>query len=147
MVNVEYMVSYSQILEILKYISKEDYDKIPKDMIELFENNCYQKSNFKYDPEKTLQEQNVTQTTKTIIAILFRDYWATEEQREKIIKVQEQERLSHTDVNDIFKRNKGTTEIKKQPNPVNENLPAIVKQDTIFSKIKNFFKKLFLGTE
>ena len=44
MVSVEYMVSYSQILEILKYISKEDYNKIPKNIIELFEDNCYRKN-------------------------------------------------------------------------------------------------------
>lgn len=142
MVSVEYMVSYSQILEILKYIPKEDYNKIPKNIIELFENNCYKESKFKYNPEKTLQDQNVTNTTKTIIAILFRDYWATAEQREKIKNVQEQERLKQKDINDIFKKPKIINEQIEQ-NTAIENLPAIVKKENIFIKIKNFFKGIF----
>lgn len=142
MVSVEYMVSYSQILEILKYISKEDYNKIPKNMIELFENNCYKESKFKYNPKKTLQEQNVTNTTKTIIAILFRDYWATAEQREKIKNVQEQERLKQKDINDIFKKPKIINEPIEQNTDI-ENLPAIIEKENIFTKIKNFIKSIF----
>lgn len=142
MVSVEYMVSYSQILEILKYIPKEDYNKIPKNMIELFENNCYKESKFKYNPEKTLQEQNVTNTTKTIIAILFRDYWATAEQREKIKNVQEQERLKQKDINDIFKKPKIINESIEQNTDI-ENLPAVIEKENIFTKIKNFIKSIF----
>lgn len=142
MVSVEYMVSYSQILEILKYIPKEDYNKIPKNMIELFENNCYKESKFKYNPEKTLQEQNVTNTTKTIIAILFRDYWATTEQREKIKNVQEQERLKQKDINDIFKKPKIINEQIEQ-NTAIENLPTVIEKENIFTKIKNFIKSIF----
>lgn len=144
MVSVEYMVSYSQILEILKYIPKEDYNKIPKNIIELFENNCYKESKFKYNPEKTLQEQNVTNTTKTIIAILFRDYWATTEQREKIKNVQEQERSKQADVNDIFKRNKQKiiTDNIEEYN-VSENLPIVVEKDNIFKRIINKIRRIF----
>ena len=142
MVSVEYMVSYSQILEILKYIPKEDYNKIPKNMIELFKNNCYKESKFKYNPEKTLQEQNVTNTTKIIIAMLFRDYWSTAEQREKIKNIQEQERLKFKDINDIFKKPIVTDKAPEQ-DIVPENLPAIVEKESVFKKIKNFFKNIF----
>ena len=144
MVSVEYMVSYSQILEILKYIPKEDYNKIPKNMIELFENNCYKESKFKYNPKKTLQEQNVTETTKIIIALLYRDHWSTEEQREKIKKFQEQERLKQVDVNDIFKRNKQKiiTDNIEEYN-VSENLPIVVEKDNIFKRIINKIRRIF----
>ena len=142
MVNVEYMVAYSQVLEILKYIPKEDYNKIPQNMIKVFQNNCYQKSDFKYNPEKTLQEQNVTETARTIIALLVRDFWATAEQREKIINFQKQERLKQRNINDIFKKREIISQSIKQ-NKYNENLPAIIKKDNIFIKIKNFLKKIF----
>ena len=39
MVNVEYANAYSEVLEILKFISKEDYEKIPASKIELFKLN------------------------------------------------------------------------------------------------------------
>lgn len=48
------------------------------------------KSNYKfnYNPNLTLEEQNVSKRARAIIAILFRDYWATDIQRNKIVKMQ-----------------------------------------------------------
>ena len=92
MVSAEYANAYSEVLEILKYISKEDYEKIPNSKIELFETNHNKEYIFKYNPNKTLDEQNVSKTAKAIIAILFRDYWATEIQKEKIITKQNYDR-------------------------------------------------------
>ena len=92
MVSVEYANAYSEVLEILKYISKEDYEKIPNSKIELFETNHNKDYIFKYNPNKTLDEQNVSKIAKAIIAILFRDYWATEIQKEKIITKQNYDR-------------------------------------------------------
>ena len=85
MVNIEYANAYSEVLGILKFLVQEDYEKIPKEKINLFETNANKDYIFEYDPEKSLQEQNVSQIARTIIAILFRDYWATDEQRNKII--------------------------------------------------------------
>lgn len=92
MVDIEYANAYSEVLEILKYISKEDYEKIPNSKIELFETNHNKEYIFKYNPNKTLDEQNVSKIAKAIIAILFRDYWATEIQKEKIITKQNYDR-------------------------------------------------------
>ena len=89
MLDLEYGNAYKEVLEILKHISQEDYDKIPEEKIAFFERNFNKNYAFKYDINKTLDEQNVSKKAKIIIAILFRDYWATDEQREKI-KVKEQ---------------------------------------------------------
>lgn len=93
MVDIKYANAYSEVLEILKYISVDDYNKIPKEKIELFEINANNKYNFSYNPDKTLDEQKVSRIAKGIIAILFRDYWATETQREKIIAKQNYDRI------------------------------------------------------
>ena len=93
MVDTKYANAYSEVLEILKYVSVEDYNKIPKNKIELFKINANNDYNFKYNPDKTLEEQNVSKITKGIIAILFRDYWATEIQRNKIIEKQNYDRM------------------------------------------------------
>lgn len=113
MVSVEYANAYSEVLEILKYISKEDYEKIPNSKIELFETNHNKEYIFKYNPNKTLDEQNVSKTAKAIIAILFRDYWATELQKEKIITKQNYDRMQleekkkeRYNSDNLFKNNK-----------------------------------------
>ena len=90
MADIQYANAYTEVLDILKHISKEDYEKIPKSKIKVFEENCNKNYNFIYDENKTLDEQNVSEITKVIIAILFRDYWATKEQRYIIIKKQQE---------------------------------------------------------
>ena len=112
MVSVKYANAYSEVLEILKYVSKEDYEKIPNSKIELFETNHNKEYVFKYNPNKTLDEQNVSKTAKAIIAIFFIDYWATEIQKEKIINKQnydrmklEEEKRTRYNPDNLFKNN------------------------------------------
>ena len=90
MADIQYANAYTEVLDILKHISKEDYEKITKSKIKVFEENCDKNYNFTYDENKTLDEQNVSEITKVIIAILFRDYWATKEQRYIIMKKQQE---------------------------------------------------------
>ena len=88
MIDIKHANAYSEVLEILNYISIQDYNKIPKEKIEVFEKLSNKEYKFSYNPNVSLDENNVSNITKTIIAILFRDYWATEIQREKIISKQ-----------------------------------------------------------
>ena len=108
MVTTEYKIAYSEILEILKHISKKEQEKVPSNMIEMFKANASKNSNFAYNPKKTLQEQNVSEIAISIIAILYRDYWTTKEQRQKILNYQNREREKYKaekyDVNNIFKK-------------------------------------------
>ena len=98
MVDVAYeflkdIIEHEEYLKLImdRYnISKEDYEKIPKSKIKVFEENSNKNYNFTYDENKTLDEQNVSEIAKAIIAILFRDYWATKEQRYVIIKKQQE---------------------------------------------------------
>lgn len=71
-----YAIAYSEILEILKYIPQEEYNKIPQEKIELFKAKADKNYKFRYDPRKKLNEQEVSKIAKGIIAILYRDYWA-----------------------------------------------------------------------
>ena len=147
MVSVEYANAYSEVLEILKFISKEDYNKIPASKIELFKLNSNKEYKFTYNPNKTLDEQNVSKRAKAIIGILFRDYWATEVQRDKIIRKQKNDRLileeqkkSLYGIENIFKKRNtcSETEAKEEVTEM-----VVYKSNFItrvFNKIKNFFK-------
>ena len=94
MADIKYANAYSEVLEILKYIPIEDYNKIPTNKIELFKTNANSDYSFNYDPNKSLDEQEVSKIAKGIIAILFRDYWATKTQRNKIISKQNCDRFN-----------------------------------------------------
>ena len=135
MIDIKYANAYAEVLEILKYISIEDYNKIPKSKIELFNMNANRDYVFDYNPNKTLDEQNVSKIAKSIIAILFRDYWATDIQREKIIAKQN------------YDRQKLEEENRKKYNPddlFKEKIREVQKEKTTAItefKESNFFKK------
>ena len=147
MVNIEYANAYSEVLGILKFLVQEDYEKIPKEKINLFETNANKDYVFEYDPEKSLQEQNVSQIARTIIAILFRDYWATDEQRNKIIAFQNNKRLQIEEEKrqkyhmEIFQNNNNsTTEAINEPV---ENLQVVEYKENIFKKLLGCLYKMF----
>ena len=153
MVDIEYSNACTEVLEILKYISKEDYNKIPKKKIQVLEMDKNEDYIFKYDINKTLEEQNVSEKAETIIAIFFRDYWATEKQRiailnsEKAYKAQrERELMEKYNPDNLFKKNQLQDEIIE---PINNDEMQMIeyKEETIISKvinkIKSYFAKLF----
>lgn len=91
--NIEYANAYSEVLGILRYIPLKDYNKIPERKIKIFEKNANKDYKFYFNPNKTLEQQNVSKRARAILGILFRDYWATEIQREKIITKQNYNRM------------------------------------------------------
>ena len=144
MVSIEYANAYSEVLGILKFIAKEDYEKIPNSKIELFETNQNKEYIFEYNPNKTLEEQNVSKRAKAIIGLLFRDYWATDEQKDKIIRKQnydrqllEEQKKSMYDVENIFKK-------KSYENKEVKEMVVYKEQrwyQKLFAKILKIFKK------
>lgn len=144
MVNTEYKIAYSEVLEILKYISKEEFNKVPQDMLEMFKTNASYENQFIYDPNKTLQEQNVSETARAIIAILYRDYWATENQKQKILNKQNLDREKmkeemYSPDNIFLKHN-----IQHKENSTTNEIAMVEYKESIFTKIINWFKRNFL---
>lgn len=145
-----YPKAYKEVLEIIKYLPKEEYERIPKEKIEFFEQNCDKEYNFVFDISKTLEEQEFLRETNAIIVTLFRDYFASDTQKEKIEKIlitneqkyQEELRKKYNP-DDIFKKQE-----KVYQKPVeNENMQMIeLKEENIlqkvFNKIINWIKHL-----
>lgn len=146
MVDIEYANAYSEVLEILKYIPINDYNKIPKNKIELYKTLQNKEYVFIYNPNKTLEEQNASKITRAIIALLFRDYWASDEQRIKIKKVQNNERIKLEErkkekynINN-FVESKEKNELEKQESNISEEKSLIkIQEIKWYTKIWNFF--------
>lgn len=147
MESTEYANAYSEVLEILKNISKEDYNKIPIEKINLFKTKANKEYKFQYNPTLTLDEQKVSKRAKAIIAILFRDYWATPEQRERILSKQnydrtriENDKRNKYNPNEIFKNS-----VKEKSAMATENnLPIEVKNNKFLKKIIDYIRNLFI---
>ncbi len=151
MIDTQYRKSCTEVLEILKSISKEDYNKIPSDIIKVLENDKDETYNFKYDINKTLDEQNVLKQTKIMIAIFFRDYWATDTQRERILKMQKEERQKLEDekrmkfsTNEIFKKDIPKIDVSEKKKFNEEPKISIeIKKENFITKFINKLKSSF----
>lgn len=77
----KYNMACTEILEILKYLSNEDYEKIPKDEINFFEQNKDTDYSFKFNENLSFEEQAILPETKAIIVKLYKDYFCTNEHK------------------------------------------------------------------
>ena len=63
-----YKKAYKEVVEILKFVSKENVDKIPKEMLDMFEEEQDKEYNFKVDTTKSFEEQLLLEETKAIFS-------------------------------------------------------------------------------
>lgn len=144
-----YSKAYTEVLEIIKYFPKEEYNKIPKDKIEYYKNNMDIDYDFHIDPSIELEKQNISKEANAILVTIFRDYFATDKQKETLKKLlyQNQQKLEQKkskkygsiELSDKSSINKYTKE--KQKN-VNETRLVEVKEN-YFVKFINFIKNIF----
>ena len=150
MISKNYSKAYTEVLEILKYLPKNEYGKIPHETIQFFENNKDYSYNFKIDPQIPLDKQNISIEANSIIVVLFRDFFASETQKEKLKvilkqnedKYQEEIRNKYNP-DDIFgnKKDKITT-FSSNKEIENNNLPIEVKRENFFKKFITYIKNL-----
>ena len=142
MINSKYAKAYTEVLEVRKYFSEEDYNKIPKKKIEFYKENMDKNYDFTINPDIDLSEQNISPEANAIMITLYRDHFATEEQKEKIKEIlelnekkAEQEKRKKYNPDNLFKRNNSSE------NKVQET--ALVKyKENFFIRFKNFIMNL-----
>ncbi len=142
--------AYKEVYTVLQDLNEEEYNKIPSEIIETIKENSNEEYEFVLNDELELKEQLLLPETKAILFNLFRDYLATPVQKEKIIKMQSEERKKleekkkqNYDSVDIFKTNK-QKDVEEKTN--NKELQIVqIKKEGFFrkliNKIKLFFKK------
>ena len=138
-----YPKAYKEVIEILKYVPKESVDKIPQTIINTLNSKMDNTYNFSVDINKSFEEQELLEETKAILANIFRDYWATPYQKERIRakerydieKSEEEKRAKYN--SDIFKIRE-SNKIKNKMEEKNTNSNSI----PIELKKKHLIKKL-----
>lgn len=141
-----YKKAYKEVVEILKFVSKENVDKIPKEMLDMFEEEQDKEYNFKVDTTKSFEEQLLLEETKAIFSNIFRDYWANDYQRKVIIEKENMDRIKWEekkyDPKDLFKNNQKNFNKQNNNDKVDVNL-TVIKKENLFKKlIDKIFKSL-----
>lgn len=141
-----YSKAYVEVLEIISHFSEEDFKKIPKSEIDFYNENKDNEYEFKINPNIDLNEQNISREANAILVALYRDYFATENQKqilEKLLKQNEQKeeekKMEKYNPDDIFKKDKEDSKIENN----NEILPIEI-EEKWYQKILDFFRGLFV---
>lgn len=106
--NNTYACSYTEVLEILKHIPKEQYDKIPKEKIEYYEKN--KDNEYICIFNESTDIDMISRKAKSILINLYKNYIAGNQEKQKIeeklrlneIK-QELEKAEKYNPNNLFK--------------------------------------------
>lgn len=139
----KYKNAYTEVYEIIEQLNEEEYNKIPPQVIKAIEENRNTEYEFELEEDIELKDQELLPETKAILFNLFRDYLSTPEQKEKIIKMQAEERLR----NEQKKQEQYNLDVfankQKKPNIKEEHTELIEYKENIFKRILNKIRQFF----
>ncbi|MBP3597791.1 MAG: hypothetical protein J6J60_10450 [Clostridia bacterium] len=100
-----YKQACTEVCEILSYLSKNDYNKIPRNVINALYENRDTDYVFFIDISRSFYEQDILEETKAILFNLYRDYLADLNIKNKIIKYQKEEQIKLEQLKNYFNQN------------------------------------------
>lgn len=134
--------AYTEVYTILQDLNTEEYNKIPPEIIKAIEENMNEEYEYELDEDLELKNQPMLPETKAILFNLFRDYLATSEQKEKIIKMQNEERQK-SELKKQQQYNANVFQNKTKEN-INQSKELIEYKESIFIKLINKIKSWFV---
>lgn len=146
MITKEFAEASAEINEILKYLPEEYVGKIPNKLRDFFKKVEDKEYVTNIDPNKSLDEQDIKPKTKTLLTILYREYWCNEEEKAELDKIliendkkYEAELREKYNPDNIFKKNVKTEEIET----VEETALVKYENKTWYQKMFNFIGNIF----
>lgn len=108
-----YKKAYTEVLEILSHIPEEEYCKIPKEKIDFYKKHMDKNYIYNINSKLELSKQNISEEANAILVSIFRDYFATDRQKQILQKLLnknqeklEQSKREYYNVDNIFNEKK-----------------------------------------
>lgn len=146
MITNDLKIAAKETNEILNNVVPNEYIlKIPekfRDFLNEIEDKEYA---CKIDFNKNIDEQDITEKTKDLITVIYRNYWCTEDEKQNLDKIltenekkYQEELLEKYNPDNLFKKREETKVV------LSEEVSLIeYKKHTLFDKIKMFIKNMF----
>ena len=136
-----YECSYVEVLEILKHIPQEQYNRIPKEKILFYEQNKNREYKYIYNE----QMPNLSRKANAVLVNLYKEYIADSNEKNKIENIlklndekQEIEKQKKFNNIDLFKNKNNNKELIKNVSLIEYKNKWYMK---FIDKIKCFFRK------
>ena len=131
-----FAMACTEVLEILKCLPQDEYEKIPEYEIELLESQKDQSYKFSIDKSLQLQEISISKRANAIIVILWEKYFASQNEKEKLYSILKQNYQIEEE------RKKGQYEnIFKEKKKENTSLMS-VREEKWYENVYKFCKKI-----
>ena len=139
--------AYSEVYAFINALGNDYIEKIPIRIYNEIKNNRDSNYNPKFDSNQTIKPGDISQEALALISALNLQYWCTDQEEKNKLKrtylentKKENEKYSY---DNLFKNKTQTTEQTELPK-IEKNTVAMVEyKESIFTKIKNWFKKIF----
>ena len=82
MLELRYRNAFKEVDEILRYTDIDLVNKIPKKFIDFLRANMNNDYEFNVQEGLRLNKQKLSEEANNILALIYRDYWSTEEEKE-----------------------------------------------------------------
>lgn len=133
----------NEVLVLLKMLPEAELKKIPETEIKFLEEHRDVNYNFSVNSEIPINEVNISRKAKAILVVLWKKYFATDIQKQKLYKIlqensmkEEQKKQEEYQYSDMFKNN--TQKII--------NLPTVIEEkwyEKVWNKIKDAIFNIF----
>lgn len=142
-------LAYSEVYAILNMIEDEYKERVPKNVMDFFEEERDKEYNPIIDVNIPLEKQNLKRKTLVLLAILNLNYWCdSEEEKQEVLdsfakneelkRIKEKELTENYNINNLFKK------IENNENKTEVSLIEYKKQNfiqKIILKIKSLFRR------
>lgn len=149
MIDEIYRNSFKEVYDILENTEKELITKIPTKFMNFLKKNMNVNYKTNINPDEEIDKQYLLKETEAILSLIYRSYWATDEEKQEISRKDQQEYIKKEekkkeqyegkDIYQIFEERKNLNQIT-----LDNNLMVIRKENfikRIFNKILNIFKR------
>ena len=134
--NETFSNALAEVNNILKYFPRSIYEKIPQSIIDNIQNKMNKTYKTKpLDDSKTLDEQDILEETKQILAMIYRNYIISDELKENYI----------SEEREISAKLENEKRLKYNPDNIFKNKQELLKDNKVPESViikKNFFQKL-----
>lgn len=137
-----YIKAYKEVHEILKKLPKEEIEKIPKEIRSTIENFMDNNHNYQFQEDLDFKEQPILEETKALLAVLYRDYWATDLEKQKIIEMQNNDIQKEEEIKKKLYNYENLFQKQKNILSHDEDKKIATYKESWYSKFINFIKQI-----